>query len=554
MSRSSVSSSHPLEAARRSVALDERIAAAVRWEWFLWLLVVIGVVVRVRQYVGNRSLWLDEAFLSLNIIERSLHRLLDVPLDFDQAGPAGFLVVEKLATHLFGKGEYALRAFPFVCGILSVLLFALVARRLLQPLGVLVAVALFALAGPLVYFATEVKPYSGDVAALLALLLIGQIALDGRMSFARGLAFGALGFIVMQFTYAGVLAGAGIGAALVALLVLDRKVRPGPILALVGVWAIGAIVFLATYVSSDRAYYSRGGAFAPFPSSVDDVKWYFRRLTYVATDANLYRTLSDPLVVVTVVAVLLAAVGVVSLAVRNGRLLGLLLAPVAVMVVASAAHRYPLLARTMVFIVPIAFLLIAEGAVAVTRRLPAAARVVVLAVVVGALFTQTAFAGPYDPVRLVERSEMKGTLEYVADHWRKGDVLYVHYASQYAFAYYLECGCLSFGGGRDPRSLWPARRIVIRDPTKQFPAALEPLNRNLIVGVPPSRPLLEYGRAAARIAQHSRGWVLMTFSASDEERAQISQGLLKPLSHRGERVLSRLHRGTRLYLYDFSRG
>ena len=547
----SAASARP-SSAQRPASIVVQLTSLLLSKRLLWFVVVLGIVVRIRQYIGNRSLWLDESFLALNIISRSVKGLLDVPLDFNQAGPAGFLVAEKFATELFGKGEFALRAFPLFWGILSVPLFALVALRLLEPLGAVAAVALFSLAGPLIYFSSEVKPYSGDVAAIVALLLIGLTALNRPLSLRRALALGILGFLVMQFTYAGVLAAAGIGAALVALLALDRRSdRVASTIVLVGTWAVGAIVFLATYVASDRAYYSRGGAFAPLPSSPADVSWYFRRVAYVATDANLYRTLSDPLVIVSLLAAVLGVVGTVALAARNWRSFALVVAPVLATVAASGVHRYPLLSRTMVFFVPLAFLLIAAGSVALANKLPAALRGLAIVCVLAVLLAHAAFAGIYNPIHRVEPWAIKESLSYVGQHWREGDVLYVHYPSQYAFAYYLECECLTIDGNRKPRSLWPARRAVVPDPSKQFPRALIPQSRNVIIGVAPAQPLLEYGREASAIEQHPRGWVLITFYGSVEELKQVAQGLLAPLGRKGKLRVSKSEDGGRLYLYDF---
>jgi len=101
----------------------------------LWLVVLLGVVVRVRQYAANRSLWLDESLVALNIIGRGMHRLLTAPLDFNQTAPAGFLFVEKLSAELFDKGEYALRAFPLLCGIVGLLLYPKLALRVVGPVG-----------------------------------------------------------------------------------------------------------------------------------------------------------------------------------------------------------------------------------------------------------------------------------------------------------------------------------------------------------------------------------------------------------------------------------
>ena len=47
------------------------------WKWMpssqtlTWVFITLGVLFRLRQYVFNRSLWLDESMLSLNIIRRS---------------------------------------------------------------------------------------------------------------------------------------------------------------------------------------------------------------------------------------------------------------------------------------------------------------------------------------------------------------------------------------------------------------------------------------------------------------------------------------------------
>ena len=66
-----------------------------------WALLVLGVTLRVRQYLFDRSLWLDECLLALNIIRRSPSALLQ-PLDFHQQAPVGFLLLERLSVSLFG--------------------------------------------------------------------------------------------------------------------------------------------------------------------------------------------------------------------------------------------------------------------------------------------------------------------------------------------------------------------------------------------------------------------------------------------------------------------
>ena len=71
----------------------------------------IGILLRLREFLANRSLAQDEAQLALNIIDRPITRLFG-QLDFNQAAPPGFLAVQKLVTEALGFGEYSLPALP----------------------------------------------------------------------------------------------------------------------------------------------------------------------------------------------------------------------------------------------------------------------------------------------------------------------------------------------------------------------------------------------------------------------------------------------------------
>ncbi|MCX7754677.1 MAG: hypothetical protein N2117_05455, partial [Anaerolineales bacterium] len=83
-----------------------------------WGLIGLGLVLRLRQYLINRSLWLDEAMLALNILHKDVWGLLG-RLDYEQGAPVGFLLLEKLVVTLLGDGERALRLLPFLAGCAS---------------------------------------------------------------------------------------------------------------------------------------------------------------------------------------------------------------------------------------------------------------------------------------------------------------------------------------------------------------------------------------------------------------------------------------------------
>src|SRR5207249_2944193 len=82
------------------------------------LILGFGVIVRCVQYLANRSLWLDESMLALNITHRTFTQLLQ-PLDYDQGAPFAFLIIERAFVQLLGNSEYALRLFPLLAGIIG---------------------------------------------------------------------------------------------------------------------------------------------------------------------------------------------------------------------------------------------------------------------------------------------------------------------------------------------------------------------------------------------------------------------------------------------------
>jgi glucose dehydrogenase len=262
--------------------------------------------------------------------------------------------------------------------------------------------------------------------------------------------------------------------------------------------------------------------------------------------------------VATLLAAGLVLVGAAHLLLRRWRLFALLVAPVVITLFASLAHQYPLLARTMLFFVPLLFIFVASGLVTMARVLPTPAGAAAATIAAAVLVTHVAFAGPTNSiVPGAFRPEIKEGLGYVARHWRRGDVLYVQYGSQYAFAYYSECGCFRLPGNRKLSSLWPVRPATVRNRSAQFPVALVSESPNVVIGrrqpVHTARPVHVYQEDASRLARYRRVWVLVTWYLNPEELQLIHNELLGQLARRGSLVTARHHEKVYLYLYDFRR-
>ena len=84
--------------------------------WTIIVVAVIGGVLRVVQYTDRRSLWYDEAMLSLNVASRSWRDLL-APLDLDQAAPLLFLWLQRALVSTFGVNELTLRFVALASGL-----------------------------------------------------------------------------------------------------------------------------------------------------------------------------------------------------------------------------------------------------------------------------------------------------------------------------------------------------------------------------------------------------------------------------------------------------
>src|SRR5215831_4593695 len=108
------------------------------------LILLVGIVFRLRQYLINRSLWADEAMLALNIVNRNFAGMFQ-PLDFNQGAPIGFLLVEKFFNTLLGRNELVLRLLPIIAGLAALWLFYILLKRVTSGAGLLVALRLFAL-------------------------------------------------------------------------------------------------------------------------------------------------------------------------------------------------------------------------------------------------------------------------------------------------------------------------------------------------------------------------------------------------------------------------
>ena len=133
------------------------------------LAVILGAAYTLSQYLPNRSYWRDEAYMLLNIMDKSAGQLLGT-LDNAQAGPPLFLWSARGMYVAFGSAEWVMRLVPVACGIGALAIFGLLASCTLPPGPAVWAVVGFAFCEELVFHAVSLKQYSGD--ALVSVILL----------------------------------------------------------------------------------------------------------------------------------------------------------------------------------------------------------------------------------------------------------------------------------------------------------------------------------------------------------------------------------------------
>lgn len=405
----------------------------------LWAVLLLGAVLRLRQYLHGRSLWLDEAMLGNNILARSFGDLLR-PLDSDQTAPIPFLWAVKLCAAIAGTDERVLRFLPLLAGLLLLLIFARVALRLLTPPVAALAGLLVALSPMLILYSNELKPYGMDALCAALLVLTAVRLVEQPESPGRWTAMIVLGAMVAVSSSVAPFLLAGVAAGLLAAPAIRRT--PGGMARVVAGSALWGVAFATCYVlvyraAADSAYMQRywvpyfltpglpGMGEKLFTLPAASLQAWF-----VAEGGEWRSYLAAGLL-------LPAALGARSLGRRWGAwLVTLLLTPLILAGLASAVRLYPLAPRLLLFALPALALCLAEGARVVAEWLGNAVRFPWL-VIAGVLLS---LLPGLDAVRQLREPYEREALaplvnELVASH-AAGAAMYVYGRSVPAWVFY----------------------------------------------------------------------------------------------------------------------
>ena len=413
----------------------KRVKSFIKIDYLWWGVILLGIVLRLRQYLLNSSLWADEASLAVNLVTRSFGELTQL-LDYHQAAPIGFLFIEKLSIVILGNHDYVMRLFPLFAGVLAIYLIYRIARASLGTIG-LFAVMMFSISWWVVHYSSELKQYSSDIMVALLLVFLAGNCLKEKVGAKDFLALGSVGAIVIWISHPSVFIMVGIGLALVLEKFSRKEYAPwawilGSGIGWLASFGLEYLVSLRHIVADEYLINYWQKNYVPWPPW-SDKGWFVD--TYYTFLLFAFHRADNMMALITLS---LSTIGVLSLSIRDRKTALLVISPFVVIAIVSMLQRYPLQNRFMLFLVPFALLLMTEGLrgiywlIAKWKPNFSAILVGVLALAVvwqiAPVTYEKAISGAKDDIRPV--------LEYVARNRMPGDSLYVFHSTDPVFQYY----------------------------------------------------------------------------------------------------------------------
>lgn len=399
-----------------------------------WL-TAVGILLRLLLYFANRPFWTDEAQLALNLITRNVEQLLG-PLDYCQAAPVGFLVVEKILLVVLGDSEFILRLFPLLAGVASQFLFLKITRTVLSKNSYPLAVGLFALSEPLIQYSCELKQYSLDVLCSQIILYAGMLVLN-IVQVRKGLAVLAIaGSLTPWFSYSSsMIMGAGL---LVIAAVFVRKKKLGGLLIVLSIaafWLLSTQIvymFSLQHLLSSPAKDALLDFRAVIPHDLFAPWWLLQKLFEVLQYPGGFCLLG------TGISLICLFIGLRLLFKRNSSFAIVLILPFVFAALGSWLGIYPLFGRFLLFLVPAFLIAVAEGAGRLFHSIAYQSK---FAAVLAISFL---FIPPCDLLKIsdftitLRRTEIREVLQYIAAQRRPKDLIYVYYGAYFPVLYYCK--------------------------------------------------------------------------------------------------------------------
>ncbi len=432
-----------------------------------------AALLKVVVFFQNRSLFIDEANLGRNIVEKSYQALFG-PLGYEQFAPPLYTCAVKGCTQLLGAGEYGLRLFSIVLGLAGLWLFYQILQKLFDGLPLIYPLLLFCFSVYLLRYQTECKQYSADV--FFALLCWYLCWLFPFTTYRHYLIMGLVGVVGIWFSMPLVFVLLGVGGGLLYRQVgwrgfkINNRAQLAYSLLAIGGWLLSFGMFyyfnLRKGLQSDflRDYHAR--SFLALPTSVTNIQQSYDVLT------GLLTSLVGHTVVQQLWAAGCMAIGMRFLIKKDVGKSLLLLLPIIGCFLASLLHQYILLPRLCLFLMPAFYLFIGLGAAVLYKKAiafrGATKYISLFLMLIPVVLTLAGKSGIPFFLEKYELEEPRPLLQKLAAHPDRSLPLYVTYGGVPAFDFYtrLYVPNIKIPTSGSMYGTWPGKLVPLRQEWK----------------------------------------------------------------------------------------
>ncbi|MCF8008573.1 MAG: glycosyltransferase family 39 protein [Halanaerobiales bacterium] len=420
-------------------------------------IIILGIFIRFRQYLVNRSLWIDEASLALNILEKNYIGLLQ-KLDYGQSAPPVFLLITKYLTNLFGTSEYILRLLPLISGVLSLYVFYKISEKVLNKKAVPIALILMSFTHFNIYYSAEFKQYSLEVLIGLLIITFAIRLYKSNYSNYNLFLFVFIGSISVWFSHASVFMLLGVGLALLLKLSyinsFSKKLKTRKYIFLIITYLVCFVSFSFHYFliirkSAEKHFYQFWqGYFLPFPPvSINEIKKYFELAAkFIINPLGFNHVLG--------IVIFFILIGEYFLWKKKDKFYFYLINfPIFILITTSMLSIYPFGVRLVLFITPIFYLIISEGIynifVLFSKQNKKLIPIALLLIFITLLYP--AAKGGQNLINPIFKEEIRPVINYYFDNKQDSGNLYVYHGAERAFKFYIYQKDISYISGSNHR-------------------------------------------------------------------------------------------------------
>lgn len=130
--------------------------------------------------------------------------------------------------------------------------------------------------------------------------------------------------------------------------------------------------------------------------------------------------------------------GCVFLFKQNKRILGIILSPILLTLIAAGLHQYPFQSRLVLFLMPVAIIAIGAGTLYLYRQSHHLALKILSVFLIAILVIPSLWESAQLMKNPIEKSEIKPVIAYIKEHQQPQDLLYIYQRGIYQFKYYAE--------------------------------------------------------------------------------------------------------------------